>query len=344
MEEKLDSGTPDTGVDQDSADGDFNMKSALDSISNDLGLVKADQEDSVITDDNADTKDESTDVDAKIGAELAKTPNKESAPPRPAPSSWAKEQHEAWSKLDPRTQEYISLREKQMLDGLGQYKNDASFGKSLKEIITPYKPMLQAQGVDEAKAVQVLLNAHYKLTTASPAEKANYLAFLAKSYEIDLANLAEHVPAKQDPALTSLQNQVNTLTSRLTEREEIALQAAASQVEKEVTAFASDPSHPYFDEVADDIVAMIQAGANLQDAYDKAIWANHVTREKEIARLNKENEAKLKNKSKTEADAARKAASSNVRSRDTNRTPTEPLGTMEDTMKSKLAEIKARVH
>src|SRR5689334_813713 len=37
---------------------------------------------------------------------------------RSAPKSWAKEQHEHWSRLDPKVQEYIELREKQMLDGL----------------------------------------------------------------------------------------------------------------------------------------------------------------------------------------------------------------------------------
>jgi len=52
----------------------------------------------------------------------------------------------------------------------------------------------------------------------------------------------------------------------------------------EVNAFASDPAHPFFDEVADDIVAFVRAGDSLSKAYEKAVWANPVTREKEIAR------------------------------------------------------------
>ena len=66
--------------------------------------------------------------------------------------------------------------------------------------------------------------------------------------------------------------------------------------------------------------------------------------EKENARLQKETEAKLREKSRTEAIAARKASSTNVRSRDTNRAPTEPLGTMEDTMRAVLKESRERAH
>ena len=41
--------------------------------------------------------------------------------------------------------------------------------------------------------------------------------------------------------------------------------------------FALDTkAHPYFDEVADDIIALLKTGASLQEAYDKAVWANPV--------------------------------------------------------------------
>jgi hypothetical protein len=80
----------------------------------------------------------------------------------------------------------------------------------------------------------------------------------------------------------------------------------------------------------------------LKDAYERAVYANPVTRQKEIARLQTEADTKLREKSKNEAEAARKAARTNVRSRDTRRTPTEPLGTMDETMKSTLSEIRSR--
>jgi hypothetical protein len=41
---------------------------------------------------------------------------------------------------------------------------------------------------------------------------------------------------------------------------------------------------------------------------------------------------------------AKTAKGTNVRTRETTRAPTEPLGTMEDTMKETLAAINARTH
>jgi S1-C subfamily serine protease len=63
-------------------------------------------------------------------------------------------------------------------------------------------------------------------------------------------------------------------------------------ITKEVNAFATDPAHPFFDEVSDDIIAILKTGASLAEAYEKAVWANPVTRQKEIARRQKEKDAK----------------------------------------------------
>lgn len=278
-------------------------------------------------------------------SEVAEIPVEDKPAPvqtRAAPKSWQKDFHEPWGKIDPKTQEYIELREKQMLDGLEQYKGDSGFGKQMREVITPYKAMLQAQGVDEPRAVQYLLNAHYKLTNSSPEEKKAYFSTLAKNYGITLEGMAEQVEI--DPAIKELRDNFSSLRDSLTAREQAAQDAARANVAKDVEAFALDEKHPYFDEVADDIVAMIKAGKNLEDAYEKAVWANPVTRQKEMARLQTESQSQLQAKAKAEADKARKAAGVNVNSRDTRRTPTEPKGTMEDTMRSTLKEIRGRTH
>ena len=150
--------------------------------------------------------------------------------------------------------------------------------------------------------------------------------------------------AQLDPAVKALQEKVNSLETNLTQREQAVLNEARSKIAKDVETFASDPKNQYFDECADDITALIQAGNTLEEAYEKAVYANPVTRAKELARLQTETEKTLREKSKSEAEAARKAASTNVRSRDTRKAPTEPKGTMEDTMHATLKEIRERVH
>lgn len=268
-------------------------------------------------------------------------------PVRTPPKSWAKEKHEVWSKLAPEAQEQIELREKQMLDGLEGYKADSGFGKSMRETITPYKAMLAAQGVDEVKAVSVLMNAHYKLSTLPVEDRKAYFSSLARNYGIDLG-LEQQPPA--DPRFRSLEDQVSKLTNTLTETQTRAYEETRAKVTNDVTSFADakddkgNKVHPYFDEVADDIIVFLNAGKDLQEAYERAVRANPVTYAKESARLQTEAQAQSRAKSKQEANAALKARSANVRSRDTTRAPTEPLGKMDDTMKETLAEIRARSH
>ena len=263
---------------------------------------------------------------------------------RQAPKSWPKEKHEVWGKMAPEAQEFYELREKQMLDGIEQYKGDAGFGKAMREVTQPYKAFITSQGADEPKAVQFLLNAHYRLSTATPEQRNQYFAHLAKSYGVDLGTVAKTGETQQqvDPHVQALTQKVDSLQSSLTQREQHALAEAQVKVAKEVEAFASDPKHVYFDECADDIVALINAGHTLDEAYDKAVYANPVTRAKELARLQADNEKMLREKAKAEADAARKAAGNNVRSSNTRKAPTEPKGTMEDTMRATLRNIRER--
>ena len=49
-----------------------------------------------------------------------------------------------------------------------------------------------------------------------------------------------------------------------------AYEAEKARIAKEVNDFADDPAHPYFNEVADEIVRLVKTGMSLQDAYNQA--------------------------------------------------------------------------
>lgn len=269
---------------------------------------------------------------------------------KPAPKTWPKEMHEHWGKTPKEVQDYWEVREKQMLDGLEQYKGDAVYGKSMRDAVTPYMALIQAQGIDAPRAVQTLLNAHYKLSVSPPSQKAQYLDYIAKQYGIDQSLRQQPQGEHQavDPRLAQLQDELHQLKQVIHSGSEQQLNAERTRISQEVNTFASDPAHPYFDEVADDIIVMLKAGLPLQDAYDRAVWANPGTRAKETARLQTEAKAESDKKAREQAEAAKKAASTNIRNRDTRRTPTEqPKGTMRDldgAMKEAMREIKARTH
>jgi hypothetical protein len=324
---------------------EFDMKSAVDTVSASLFPKlenKTDEADNYEKTEALVKEPVKTDQ-AGIKTET-KTEIKAPITAKTAPQSWKKEMHDNWSKLEPPVQDYIELREKQMAEGLEKDRSDANLGRVMRDTMSPYKAMLQAQGVDEPRAVQALLNAHYKLTNGDSATKAGFFKQLAKDYGVDIGQIASMAEGttQTDPQYQALQNELNGIKYTISSSQQRTLQETKERVLKDVEAFASDPGHSYFDEVSGEMTALIQAGYDLKDAYEKAVWANPITRQKEISRLQTEQEIKIKEQTKSEAESAKKAASINVRGRDTKRTPTEPKGTMEDTMRLTLQERKSR--
>lgn len=317
---------------------EFDMDGAVDTLSAELfgagGEEGTDDEDLALA-------EEAPAPQAK--ADAAATEETPAPQAKGAPQSWKKEMHEKYAALPPDVQAYINEREEQMRAGLDKDRGDANLGRTMRDVMTPYRELLQQQGVDEPRAVQYLLNAHYKLTT----DPVNTFIKMAEQYGVDLAQVAQGAPAQAevDPAIKALQQELAGVKNHLSASQQAAVREAKERVTRDVNAFASDPAHPYFDEVADDLVVYLQAGHELDAAYEKAVWANPVTRQKEVARLQQEQEANFRAQARAEAEAARKAASNTVRNRDTRRAPTEPQGSMRDldsSLRDSLREIKQR--
>lgn len=269
------------------------------------------------------------------------TTNPEPSPVRAVPKSWPADMHEHWGKVDPKVQEYWETREKQMLDGLDQYKTDAQYAKALRDAMAPHQATLRNQGVSEVQAIQYLLQAHERLTSGTPETRKAAYQELGRSLGFDGSTPSE-AAAPVDPVVAKLQAELHDLRTGLNAQQQATMTAAHAESLKQVEAFASDPAHPYFHEAYDDIVRFVQQGLSLQDAYEKAVWATATTRAKEIARVQTEHEAKLKENARLDALPKKKAASVNVRPRETAKAPTEPLGSWEETLRQTYAELKAR--
>jgi hypothetical protein len=185
------------------------------------------------------------------------------------------------------------------------------------------------------------------LRYSTPDQKNAYFKQLAQTYGIDLGQVVPGATGTQaspvDPAIQAMQQKLHAIESGLTAQQQASYHQLEQETSKQVDQFASDPAHPHFEEVADDIVLLLKTGLSLQESYDKAVWANPLTREKQLqARLLSETE-KQKETARLEALPKAKAAKNNVRSMDSRRAPTEPVGTMADTMRETLKEIRNRV-
>lgn len=254
------------------------------------------------------------------------------------PASWKKDMEDRWANLDPTIQDYIEQRENQMKEGLEKDRGDANLGRVMRDVMSPYSEMLKTQGIDESAMVRNLMNAHYKISTADESGKVALFNQLAQSYGVSLNGEKHEI----DPAMKAMQERLQGLETHISVSHERTLQEARTRVESDVEAFAADPKHEFFDEVSEQIIPLINAGYELEEAYKNAIWLNPVTRQKEIDRTANEAAEKAQLEAKQEAEKAKKAKSANVRGRDTRKTPTEPTGTMEDTMRETFREIQNR--
>lgn len=345
---------------------ELNIETAVESIANDIGLG---QQDEGATDEHedatagaggedaaqagADDNAQGGDTDDTTGQQKQGGDKQAPAQVRQAPKSWAKEQHEVWSKLDPKAQEYIEQREKQMVEGLSQYSEAAKFAKAVKDVMSPHVELIRQQNIEPAQAINYLFNAHKQLSTGSEEQKTAFLAEVARTYKLDLGKAAALAGQKTEVPQYAREQQERI--DRLEQERQAELNerrtAEAAKIEKQVTDFAEakdekgNAKHPYFDECSEHIVKLINGGYSLEDAYQVAIYANPVTKEKELTRLQAEKESALRAKAKQQADRSRSASSTNVNSRDTRRAPTASKAkSWEDGMEETYQEIKNRTH
>lgn len=268
--------------------------------------------------------------------------------PKGMPKSWAAAQAAIWAKMPPEAQAYVEQREAQVEEGFKANAPAVHYAKELSSIIGKYDTLLQSQGVkDHRVVVSTLLNSHYILSTKDAAGKAAFLAEVAKNYGVDLdqalAAFKAGPPAETAEA-KELRERMDRIEADKRASDTAAFETIKAQSANEVAAFAADPAHPYFNEVAGDVALLLKADEkmNLATAYERAVYANPVTRAKELSRLKEAAEKTAREEAEEKAKAAEKARGTRVRGQEEHRESPDLLGTMEDTMRDTYKKINNR--
>lgn len=348
-----------TGPD-DTADSGFDLDSAVNEIGSDLGFNTQpddDEPDTPVETDDEPQGDEGETPDSPEGEEVEQAAKDEQTQTPPAarepPKSWPKEKHGIWAALPPEAQDFYTNREKQFLDGLEQYKAGAQYAKQLNDVVAPFRPLLQQQGINETEAFQYMLSAHANLSTGTPEQRRESFVQIGRDLGIlganDTADTLAGGEASQDavmahPIVQQLQQRLNALESERNRETQARLQRTKVEADTAVEAFAADPANAYFNEVASDMAQFVKQGLDLKDAYERAVWSNPVTRAKEQARLQTEAAESAKKAAQEQLQAARRPAATNVRGTESRRAPTEPKGKFlsDDSMMDDLKRIRAR--
>lgn len=313
-----------------SEEQEFDIDAGVDSIASDMGWNDEsdnDDDDSGIVDEHTeeadDTDEESTEEDK---------PEVETKAP---PASWSKEQHENWGKVPKEAQDYIELREKQMLDGIEQYKEANAYAGEIQKIVEPFRDMLDQYGVDEKTAIGNLFSWNKTLQTGTIEQRQQ--AFIALGN--DLGIIPKEGQAPIDPNTQALQQRLDRIERQENQRTQSIQKENYNRVASEVEAFAKEKDD--FDLLGDDIALILKSGVDLPTAYEKARWANPVTRAKALAESVAEQTKVIAKKNTEAAKQALKSKSTNVRNVNTNKTPKEAIGTWGDTMQETLDRIKS---
>lgn len=270
------------------------------------------------------------------------TTKEEVAAPVGAPKTWRKEALAAWETLPEVVKAEVAKREEDMFKGIEGYKQSATVGENFHKVIAPHLDYLQRAGVNPYQELEGMLEYGKIMRLGSQAERMQLLSAIAQQYNIDPLDLAEHQTSQPyvDPAVKALQAEINNLKSvrqQETSQSEIQLR---NENQARIDSFKADPKHTDFDLLESEMAAFISTGVckTLDEAYEKALWANPVTRAKEQQRQT----AELTAQSQAKVEAAKKAQAANLKTNARPGSATTPQGSMDDTLQATLANIRSR--
>ena len=222
------------------------------------------------------------------------------AVPKPvdAPQSWSPAMKAKFGTVEPELQKYLLQRENEVATKLRAHDEDRTMGKRMKEVISPYMHIIQAEGGTPDKAVSDLLNTAYVLRRGTPQQKAQAVAQVIRQFGVDLRH-AGQPGQQQQPDIQALINQgVEKHLQTWQEKQQ------QEQLTSQINAFKADPAHPHFEQLQAHMSGLLSSGAasDLKDAYDQALRAHPVLHtewlqqqtERKNAEIAKQNEAKRK--------------------------------------------------
>lgn len=189
------------------------------------------------------------------------------------PPGWSAAAKAEFPKLPLAVQEAIAKREIEVSSGFKQYGEKTKAYEAIDNVLKPILPALQMQGLDPAQYVKNLMSAE---TALRGPNKEQAFLWLAGQYGIDVTRLAPAPKQELDPAIAPLHQEVTQLKQLLTAQQQAHQQALQAEIQTELSRFAADPKNEFFEQVREDMGALISSGraSGLADAYDKACRMN----------------------------------------------------------------------
>lgn len=206
------------------------------------------------------------------------------------PVDWAPEVKTKFGKLEPDIQAAIAERERGINETLQQTASIRQEYDSFNQMLSPYLPLMQAEGVSNpVQAIRGLLETTAALQMGNQQQKASRIAQLIKHYNIDIDTLDRalvgEAPANpQQSQFEQMLNQrlapVDQLLQRVHQNEQRQAQQSQTEAGQTIQQFAADPVNVHFDSVRETMADFLDMASqrgqqmSLQEAYQRACLAD----------------------------------------------------------------------
>ena len=254
-----------------------------------------------------------------------------------APNTWNKEEQAEWKNTPLKAREAIERREADFHKGIEQYKTKAQYGDTMERAIAPYMATINGFGVTPDIAVNELLKSDHTLRHGNLNDKLNMFGKIVRDYSMSPQDVINYL-TNGAPPVDARDKRIENLERANQQQKSMAEQQVNDSLNSEIIKFAGDPLHNHFESVKGHMSALLQAGQadDLASAYEQAIYANPTTRALVLA----EQQTKAKAEATQKAQAAKNASSVNTRSRPS-MPVSQPIGTMDDTIRATLRRLTA---
>lgn len=148
---------------------------------------------------------------------------------------------------------------------------------------------MRSAGLTPKAVVEDLLNTAQVLRRGAPEQRAHMVASIIREHGVDLVALNDLLSKPQAaPRHDPVAQRVAHLEAAEQQRQAAAQRQHDAAIEKDIDAFAKNPKNEFFNDVAPMMVAFLESGQSktLDEAYEKAVWANPDTRKVLTSRQN----------------------------------------------------------
>lgn len=271
------------------------------------------------------------------------------------PSTWKPVVRGEWDKLTPSVRAEIHRREADFQNGQAQLLPDARLGSAIKQATAPYQMLIESNYGTPDRAMQAFLQTAAALQMGSPQQKLQTIVGLSQQFGIDLSPLLQQgQPQQQQPQQQFRDARVDQIIANEQRREQQRQQQELQQLSGIADSWVAEqdasgnPLRPYVGDVINEMTVLIpqikQANPHfshaqvLEQAYDRAVWANPDTRAALQGQRQSELQAKQLAENQNRVASAKRAASVNVPRRASIPSPAKP-GTMDETIRNTAREL-----